>query len=289
MLKGTLDEVHITVLVENSVGHASRLRAAHGLALLVRVRSGDVDRTILVDAGPAPDVLLGNMDMMGIDPAVIDLIVLTHCHPDHTGGLVGVIEACGQKNIPIIAHPALFRVLLATRPALRYAGIDSSLRRRVEDLGGVFILASDPLPLMDGLGTTGEIPRVTDFEQTDMPRFTVDGGQLLADDMPDDIAVVARLSGGLVVITGCSHAGVINTIKRAQQVGDCSSVHAVAGGFHLVRAGADRIARTVDELASLDPARVITGHCTGAAAQMAFGQRLADRFSPLVTGDRFQL
>lgn len=288
IIEGVLDELAVTALVENSVSHASPLSGAHGLALLVTARSGDVERTVLVDTGPEAGVVLSNMKTMGIKPETIDLIVLTHCHGDHTGGLVGLVRAIGKQNLPIVAHPSVFRVLLATRPVLRYAGIDPQARSRVEALGGVFILTSDPLALMDGLGTTGEIPRVTDFEQPDISRVTVDKGRILEDSIPDDLALLASMRDGLVVITGCSHSGVINTLRRAREITGVSSIQGLAGGFHLLRAGRSRIEATVDELAHCDPSRIVSGHCTGTEAQFALRQRFGERFEPLVTGATFR-
>lgn len=290
-IQGEVDDLQITVLVENSVSHNSNLSGVHGLALLVRARSGEVTRNLLVDTGPTARVALANMQRLGVNSQDIDSIVLTHCHTDHTGGLVGIVKAVDRTALPIIAHPSLFRVVMATGSEgsfLRYAGVKPNTRAAVEALGGIFILSSDPITLMNGLGTTGEIPRVTDFENPERRGWSVDRGRVTEDNMSDDMAVVARMEDGMVVITGCSHSGVINTILRAKEVTGLQQVKALAGGFHLIPPDEDRITRAVDELARIDPGKIVAGHCTGPDGQYALRQRFGERFTPLVTGETFQ-
>jgi len=283
-----LKKLTVTVLAEDSVPYESPLLGQHGVSYWLVAERDGITKRILVDVGQNPDGLLYNIGKLGIPLAETDAIVLTHCHYDHTRGLTRILQAIGKKDVPVIAHPALFRLNFVTSPFFQHVGVMSG--DKPEDLraaGAELVLVSGPLQLMPGLSTTGEVPRVTDFEEVGIALSTLDEeGQVVPDSMPDDLSLAARIEGkGLVVITGCSHAGIINILRHEVHPGD--KLEAVIGGFHLVEASEDRIERTVQALANYSPALVAAGHCTGFRAQAALYRVLGKRFSTLGSGTTF--
>ncbi|MDI6894772.1 MAG: MBL fold metallo-hydrolase [Bacillota bacterium] len=286
---GQADRVSVTVLLENSVAR-SDVAARHGLSLWVEVASGKHAYNFLVDVGQAPDTLGENMSRLGIQADSVHAIVLTHCHYDHTGGLAEVIRRMGKRDIPVVAHPAVFRPNFVVRPRLYHVGMGTAdSAGELARAGALLILTRDPLSLMEGVTTTGEVARVTDFEDVGFPVWTVQDGRLVPDPMPDDVSLLVNLKEqGLVVITGCSHAGIINILKHAIKLTGVDRIRAVLGGFHLVEAKPQRIEHTVSELLALAPQQVVAGHCTGTEAQFALRQALGERWQPLATGARFE-
>ncbi len=139
--------------------------------------------------------------------------------------------------------------------------------------------------LANGVTTIGEVPRTTDFEKAEKNRYTVIDGHFVADPLRDDMALAVNIEGhGIVVITGCSHSGVINIIRRSLELFPDASLEGVIGGFHLKKADPERIEKTAEALEELHPRWVAAGHCTGFNAQVAFRNRFGKDFQPLFTG-----
>ena len=287
--KGELDRLRITVIAEDSVLYESPYLGQHGISFLVTPERQDVIKNVLVDVAQNPSALLENMAMMDIVPSSIDAVVLTHCHYDHTQGLAKVLREIGKRDIPVIAHPDIFRLNFVGDPHLRHVGVmDADKRANIEDAGGTLYLTRDPLKIMPGLITTGQVERTTDFEEVGINLFTIDNGQVKPDLMFDDISVIANVKGkGLVIVTGCSHAGIVNITKQAAQVTGTQRIHGIIGGLHLIEAiGAAeiRIKKTAQALKEHDPDWIYAGHCTGFKAQVELYNTFEDRFSPLHTG-----
>jgi 7,8-dihydropterin-6-yl-methyl-4-(beta-D-ribofuranosyl)aminobenzene 5'-phosphate synthase len=286
---GQMDSLRITVLVEDSVSHNTNLMAVHGVSYLVEAsREGRIFRT-LVDVGSNPAVLFHNMDALGVAPGCIDAIVLTHCHWDHTRGLSEVVKKIGKENLPVVAHPAIYRSVFSITPRLRYTGVDhADFPGPVAENGGVLLLTKDPVRLADGLATTGEIDRITDYEGSG-GGIRSDDGLIAEDNMPDDISLLANVKDrGLVVITGCSHAGIVNIVRQARRITGVTRLSAVIGGLHLVNADSAKIDKTVDGLAQTGVELVSAGHCTGFEAQCALRRALGQRFEPMQCGSRYE-
>ena len=287
----TLDRLSVTVVAEDSVMYESPYWGQHGISLFVTAEKGGITRNILIDVAQDPQALLHNMNLMGICPPCIDAIVVTHCHYDHTRGLSEVLKAIGKKDLPVVAHPDLFRLDFIVKPYLRHVGVlAGDTRAEIEAAGGLLFLTSDPLPLMTGLSTTGYVTRRTDFEEVGIPLRTIDGeGRLVEDPMKDDISVIAALlDGKLVILTGCSHAGIVNIARHAVDLTGVKDIRAILGGLHLVEAPMDRILKTVDSLADLSIESVFAGHCTGFSAQAELRKKFGERFQPLQTGMKFE-
>jgi len=286
-----LDNLRITVLAEDSVLYESPYLGQHGVSFLLEgVNGGDIKR-ILVDVGQNSEALLSNMQTMGISPSIINAIVLTHCHYDHTQGIVHMLKKIGRRDIQVIAHPSIFRPHFVTQPHLRHIGImQGDSKMEIEKAGGVLSLTKDPLVIMPGIMTTGEVKRQTEFEEVMTGLKTIENGMVVDDLMLDDISVIANVTNkGLVVITGCSHAGIINITNQAIELTGNNKIEGIIGGLHLVEASDTVIRRTVEELSRLNVAWISAGHCTGFKAQVELYLAFGERFSPLHTGIKFEL
>lgn len=285
-----LQELIMTVLAEDSVPYESPLLGQHGLSLWVEALGPGGRRRILVDVGQNHEALLYNAERLGIDLADVDAVVLTHCHYDHTKGVTALVRATGRRDLPVIAHPSLFRPHFVVRPFIEHVGVmDGDGPEELADAGARLLLTADPLPLMDGLITTGEVPRQTDFESPGIDLFTLDdAGRLKEDAVMDDLSLLAVVEGqGLVVLTGCSHAGIVNIVRHGLALTGSHELAAVIGGLHLVEADESRIDRTVAALEALHPKLVAAGHCTGFRAQAALYGTFKAAFQTLGSGRRF--
>ncbi len=281
-------KVQITVLIENSKNSAEpKLQAKHGLSFFITATIDDSKVMIMMDTGPSSDALLHNVDALDINLQNVDVIALSHGHYDHTGGLIEALKQI-KKQVPVIAHPTLFDPKFKIMPHLKLIG--APVRRSdVESVGGVPLMATGPVKIADGITTTGEVPRRTAFESV-RGFWTVHNRSFLEDMMLDDQSLVIDVEDkGLVVVAGCAHSGIINTINHAQKITANSRVYAVLGGFHLNSANDERIQATVDELEKLDPHFVGPCHCTGKKATKKIAEAFGDRCRPLHTGDIIEL
>lgn len=288
---GALDNLRITVLAEDSVLYESPYLGQHGVSFLVEGVSGGNKKIILVDVGQNSEALLSNMRIMGISPSVIDAIVLTHCHYDHTQGVTHILRETGKKDVSVIAHPSIFRLHFVTQPYPRHVGImPGDSKEEIEKAGGSLSLTKDPLVIMPGIMTTGEVKRETEFEEVRPELKTIENGMVVDDLVLDDISVIANVKDkGLVIVTGCSHAGIINIANQTIEVTGGNKIEGIIGGLHLVEASDTVIRRTVEELSKLNVAWISTGHCTGFKAQVELYLAFGERFSPLHTGMQFEL
>jgi 7,8-dihydropterin-6-yl-methyl-4-(beta-D-ribofuranosyl)aminobenzene 5'-phosphate synthase len=286
---GELNSLKITVLTEDSVLYESHYLGQHGVSFLLEGAKGSDVMRILVDVGQNSQALLNNMELMNISPAIIDAVVLTHCHYDHTQGVARMVKEIGRRNIQVIAHRDIFRLNFITEPYPRHVGImPGDSREEIEKAGGSLLLTKDPVKLMSGITTTGEVKRQTDFEEVGIALKTIEGGEVVDDQMLDDISVVANVNGkGLVIVTGCSHAGIVNIARHAMELTNCEKIEGIIGGLHLIDAPDDRIKRTSEELSKLNPKWICAGHCTGFKAQVELYLTFRERFSPLQTGMQF--
>ena len=285
-----LSSLKITVLAEDSVQYESPLLGQHGISFLLEARKGDLCRRILMDVGQNSSALLHNMSLLGIQPSAIDALFLTHCHYDHTQGTVEMLKAVGKKGFPVVAHPDTFRLNFINDPYLRHVGVmpeDSLLK--IEEAGGLFFPAVDPFPFLPGMMTTGEVRRQTEFEEVGIPLFTLAAGRMVQDGMMDDISLVAQVRGkGLVIVTGCSHAGIVNIVKHSAELTGEHRIAGILGGFHLISASQERIRKTAEALSQFEIKLISAGHCTGFQAQATLYQTFKERFMPLQTGMTFE-
>jgi 7,8-dihydropterin-6-yl-methyl-4-(beta-D-ribofuranosyl)aminobenzene 5'-phosphate synthase len=229
---------------------------------------------------------------MGINLAEIEAIILSHGHLDHAGGLVKVAEAIDKKDLPIIVHEDMFKTRGTANP-------DGTVRKApsfpAEDvvLPAKFMKTKEPCAIADNLIlVTSEIPRETDFEKGSLKQMVYANGEWQPDPWVwDDRAVVLNAKGkGLVIVSGCAHAGIINTVLYAQRITGVNRVYAIFGGFHL--AGKDyetKITPTIDELKKLDPKLIVPSHCTGWRGIYAIMEAMPEAFVWNSVGNLYQL
>jgi 7,8-dihydropterin-6-yl-methyl-4-(beta-D-ribofuranosyl)aminobenzene 5'-phosphate synthase len=268
------------------------LRAEHGFSALVTVVSGEQRRHVLFDTGLSPDGMVGNMRRLGIDPKEAEAVVLSHGHFDHTTGLDGFVRAVGRPNLPVIIHPEFWSRRRLAIPGREPFEMPVTSRSAVIDAGFEVIEDRRPSFLLGGsVLITGEVDRTTPFEQG----FPVH--QAFRDDawvpdplILDDQALIVHVRDkGLVVLTGCGHAGIVNIVRYAQRLTNVSKVHAVLGGFHLSGPLFDPIVdATCDALAGVAPDVIVPAHCTGLRAVRALADRLPDAFIQNSVGTRFE-
>lgn len=283
-----VDKLNLTLLADDSKNpQQPELQAKHGLSIYIEVTVRSETNIVLMDAGPSPEVVLHNADAVNVDLKKIDTILLSHGHYDHLGGLIGVLKRVSDPVI-VLAHPQTFDPKFAYRQHLKYIGPTFSLSE-IQAAGGVLLLARDPVKIGEGVTSSGEIKRSTAFEEVD-GFWKVDDELFIQDNMLDDQSLIINIRGkGLVIIAGCAHSGIINTIKQAQRITGISGVHAVLGGFHLNNADAKRIAATTKELLKIDPSIIGPCHCTGSKAVRRFTKTFKDRCKPLRVGDRLEI
>jgi len=266
-------EISITTLSENTAGRGGLL-AEWGLSVLVETDGAN----ILLDTGAGISAS-HNAGIFGIDLSKVDKIVISHGHFDHTGGMQQVLRLM-RKEVEIIAHPDMWAAKYARGrgDSKRYIGIPFQ-RQELESLGARFNLTTKPTRITDNIMTTGEVPMVTEFEEIEPDRFFVkeDSGWQ-PDKLLDDQALIINTELGLVVLLGCGHHGIINTLYHAQQITGVKPVYMVMGGCHLVGASEERILLTIAALKELDVQKVGVSHCTGMPASVMMAQELGDRF-----------
>lgn len=267
-------EVKVTILDDNIAG-APVFKAEHGLATLVEVDG----RSFLWDCGQT-DIAVSNARLLGIDLRSIEGIGISHGHYDHAGGLMAVLRASGPKQV--VMHPdALMPKYFAAGPIKRFIGVPYS-RDAIEGTSSELVLERGPVEVIPGVFTTGEIPRVTDFEGEE-PNLCVEmDGELVPDPFTEDQALIAETPEGAVVLTGCAHAGVVNILEFAKE--KYGSIRAVVGGTHLGLGNESRLAPTLRYLEDLGVPKMIFNHCTGTRAIAEMINRFPDTFTPGQTG-----
>jgi 7,8-dihydropterin-6-yl-methyl-4-(beta-D-ribofuranosyl)aminobenzene 5'-phosphate synthase len=255
--------------------------AEHGLSMLVKVFCDGESHSVLFDTGVSPEGAVSNAHGMGINPGQVEAIILSHGHYDHFGGLQSFVKAIGRAGLPIIVHEEMFK----TRGV---AAQDGSVRRypdfpKEEQIRPAkFVRTRQPYLLAgDAVLVTGEIPRKTDFEKGYIQQRALVDGEWQPDPwVLDDRALAVNVKNkGLVILSGCAHAGIVNTMLYVREITGIAKVHAIIGGFHL--AGKDceeRIGRTVQALKQLKPEVVVPMHCTGWRGAFAIANAMPEAF-----------
>lgn len=291
---GQVDKVVITTLLEDYAGYGTWFWAQDGISFLIEVSLGGTTRRILFDTGKSAEPIIHNMKLLGINPNTIDMIAISHCHRDHTGGLVGMLKEIKKQDLPVLAHPGLLRphIMAGTVPnsefwLLKEIGmIHENTEENVRKYGGYLTFVAKPFQLMSGVLWTGEVERVTDFEKAvTLAVRTIKEGEVVQDQIMDDSSLAINVRDeGLFVISGCSHAGIVNIVKHSMKVSQVEKVRAVVGGFHLIDASEERIRKTAKALRDLGVEKVYAGHCTGFKAEMAIYDEFKEDFEKLHCG-----
>lgn len=282
-----------------------------GLSLQLQTQIADERRVSLLDFGYSPDALLNNIDILGVEPAEISSLIVSHGHFDHYGGLIGFLEAYRDvlpADLKLYAGGEENFCQRFSRTPVEGQFTDFGLldRPAIEDQRVAIILAEEPTVIEGGhIFTTGAIKRrsfeevlpntMVSYERSaglgcDASHFTAAelDGEVVPDEHHHEHATVINVKDrGLVVISSCGHAGIINTLRQAQEVSGVEKIHALVGGFHLAPARPDYLHEAIDGLEELDPDVVIPMHCSGINFVEAMRERLPDKLVLSTTGTLF--
>lgn len=305
-----VDSAEITVLVDNSIdvfladGEIAKrpvrawdpkpgsLRAEHGLSLLLTVENEGHSESVLYDAGLGRDTVIHNLDVLQIRVHDLRALVMSHGHIDHYGGVEGLVRRVGRRGLPLVLHPDVWKDRKLVFPTGGELHTPPPSFRDLEGDGIEVVEGAAPSLLIDGtVLVTGQVERGTDFEQG-FPFQYARAGDAWEPDfwVWDDQALVVNVRGkGLVVLSGCSHAGIINILRYAQALTGVNEIYGVVGGFHLTGPVFEPlIPRTIDELAAINPAVVVPGHCTGWKAIHEIARRLPAAYVQTSVGSRLR-
>jgi 7,8-dihydropterin-6-yl-methyl-4-(beta-D-ribofuranosyl)aminobenzene 5'-phosphate synthase len=275
-----IKHLRITVLAENTAGGRDVL-AEHGLAFWIEADT----RRILFDTGQGR-VLQHNAKTLGVDLESTEIVALSHGHFDHTGGLNRLADHL--HNLSLYAHPMAFEAKWSKLGDGTVRAIGAPVPDAAAVIQGVrvFIPTQEPHELIDGVWLTGQIPRRNDFEDTGGD-FYLDASCTVPDPLLDDQAMFVETPRGLVVLLGCAHSGLVNTLDHTAKLSGQSRIHAVLGGMHLLTASENRLAQSIESLRRLGVEVIGASHCTGHRAVARLWSDLADRCVVCAAGSRF--
>jgi len=247
----------------------------HGLSMLVNVTRNSITRSILFDAGGSVDGLVHNIDCLELSPKDWNCIVLSHGHWDHTMGLIGLHRRMGKLSFPLTLHPDAY-LKRATVRGDRVSRLPPLSRQGLRDAGVELIETERPSHIVEGMAlVTGQVERINDFE-IGWPEHHAERDGVMEPDplVCDDQGLIVNVrEHGLVVLSGCGHAGIVNTVHYAQKVTGVQAVAAVIGGFHLGPTFFhNRIQKVVDSLVQLRAEVISPAHCSGHLVEYAVHQ-----------------
>ncbi len=290
LVSGDNSDIITRAIIVKDMQITNSILAEHGFSAMVTTTTKEKPRTMLLDFGFSEDVVARNAAALGVDLTKVEVAALSHGHTDHFGGLAQVAARIGKKGLELVLHP----VALGRN---RYMEPVQDIKFRMPPLEEEKVKASgfkvtkskEPLLLLNGdVLFLGEIPRRTRFEKGLPWAFYEEQGQKVWDPTEDDTALVMNLgSKGLVVLTGCAHSGIVNTVEYAREITGINKVHAIMGGFHLTGPAFEPIIDdTIESINQIGPDYVIPTHCTGRKAILAFEKALPGQFLVNMSGTK---
>ena len=266
----------IRILCDNSAGPFANTLGEHGFAAVIE-REGE---SILFDTGGG-HTLLHNAQRMNLDLRGVAQVILSHGHYDHAGGLWPLLQSCGPKRV--LAHPGLFAQRYSVREGIyRSVGMPYT-EEFLTGIGASFSYSEDFREVAPGMFLTGQVPRLTQFEEGDAGLFC-DLSGCQTDHVPDDQSLVMVTAKGLLLLLGCCHAGVVNTVELARQKTGVSELYGVIGGCHLAFSSQAQIDGTVKALRRYGVKKICAGHCTGFDASARLSREFPGVFRPAHVG-----
>ncbi|MGY5854137.1 MAG: MBL fold metallo-hydrolase [Candidatus Thorarchaeota archaeon] len=311
-----IDRLEVTIIMDNVIDFTSagdrsnvfnptqwviprhpdlnKLAANHGFSALVKTESDDETHCILYDVGSSGSSLTYNLNILGIDTTEIEAIVISHGHWDHFGGLLSTLRLM-NKGTPIYLHHDMF-----SKRGFAYTENDKEKIREMEQLpsverirehGGSPVIVTSPTLIANNyLMISGEVPRQTDYEKGLKGHRALVNGEWIHDEtVKDDRSLIANVREvGLVVMSGCSHAGIVNIVENAKQLVSNEQVHAIIGGLHLIgKDGPERTAATIADIKRINPSLIVPCHCTGWKAQHAFAREMPNAYACSSVGNKY--
>ena len=309
-----LDRLEVIVVVDNSVdvsdpqrqdvftpqkwtdrktARIDRLLAGHGLSLLLCAKSGTTTRRVLYDTGPSAQLFKNNVDALGLDLSDIDALVISHGHGDHLGGIPAMLKLVRRRPLPVYIHPRTLErkaIVVKDRDGEHMRDANSATTSSSLKAAGVnLMIASTPVPVADRLFmTTGQILRTTSYETGfSGHKIRIDGKWV--DDQPvtEDMALFARVRGkGIVVVSGCSHAGIANIVLHVRSLTGNEPISAIVGGLHLTGANRSLAEQTARQLKTIRPGLIAPCHCTSWTARFVLHEAMPEAYTPVGVGTK---
>jgi 7,8-dihydropterin-6-yl-methyl-4-(beta-D-ribofuranosyl)aminobenzene 5'-phosphate synthase len=265
------------------------IHAEHGFSCHLETVSNGRSSFFMFDYGLDSLGIIKNMELLNIDVGRIDAFGLSHGHFDHWSGLSTILgRAC--QGIHLYVGEEAFARRFSRRPGSDDLIDLGRLEKEAIERQGIaeIVEVREPLEAIPGCYLTGEIERVTDYEQGSPNLVIQKGGTFERDYFPGEQAVVCNVKGkGLVILSGCAHAGIVNIVKHAQKISGIEKVHAVIGGFHLVNAAPEIIGKTVSDIKAIAPDYIIPAHCTGFEAITHLATAMPEQFILNTSGTRY--
>ena len=265
-----IGELKITTLVDNIAFPGTRFWAEHGLSFLIEADG----EKILFDTGQSAEVIAHNLDVLGEDLHDLQYVCLSHGHYDHTGGLRDIIKR--TERAKVFAYPNVFDNKYIKRGE-EYKSIGAPMIKMQMDTHFELQLDSEGSEVIEGIRTTGQIPRINDFETVPDRYFIKSYGAYAHDDIIDDQALIIESKSGIIVVLGCAHAGVVNTLNHVRNITNQREIWGVLGGMHLIGADLDRLNETVKALEEFDVQNIGLSHCSGTNAFLFLSGKFGDR------------
>ena len=307
-----VDAADVTIVVDNSVdilltnervaqraplhhdwSEREQLISEHGYSLLLTIQHNGTSESILYDAGLGRKTVIHNLDVLGLNVRDLRAVVLSHGHADHHGGLEGLYDRVGRRAMPLVLHPDAWRERRVVFPTGHEIRMPPPSHNDLDREGWDIIEERGPSILLENkVLVTGQVDRVTDFEKGfPLQHVHTDHGWEPDTWIWDDQAVVCHVKDkGLVVLSSCSHAGVINVLKHAQRLTGIEHVYAFVGGLHLTGGLFEPIIpRTISELGAIGPEIIVPGHCTGWKATHELARQLPQTYIQTSVGTRLHL
>jgi 7,8-dihydropterin-6-yl-methyl-4-(beta-D-ribofuranosyl)aminobenzene 5'-phosphate synthase len=275
----TVESVKITTLADNMVYH-SELLGQWGFSAHLEIRDSHGEKHgVVFDSGGMRGALLHNIRALKLDLSRLECIVLSHGHCDHTSATVELIRKA-RRNVKVVVHSSIFCPRFEVEKGKkRHYGIPKGERREdIIKVGGRLIETTRPLEILSGVSTSGEIQRVTPFEKMTLKGKAIVDGKLVKDRVPEDQALFINLrKRGILVVSGCAHAGIINTLQCASDVTK-TKLYGFVGGTHLIRPKEPRLTETLKKLREFDLKLISPAHCTGHKSIAAMNQAFPEAF-----------
>lgn len=262
----------VTVLSTMLVGNAREGVGEWGFAAVLEVDG----RRWLIDTGARAETVLKNAAELKVDLSDITDLVITHNHDDHTGGLLTLRRELARKNPAALSRAHVAKGIFTSRLDRqgREGGGLLPIKAQYEKLGGAFVEYDKPTRLAPGVWMTGPVPRTYPEKNWSVSTQLQTPGGPVEDNVPEDSSIVVQTAQGLVVVSGCGHAGIVNTLEYAQKAVQRAPVHAAIGGFHLFAASDETLAWTASKLKDARVAYFLGAHCTGIEAVFRIRQAL---------------